>query len=107
MQLVVSIADQHLRLMDEKGGVLAIYAVSTALNGPSEIKDSGGTPRGHHIIRARIGAGQPLAAVFKGRRPTGEIWSPQLAAQFPQRDWILTRILWLSGCEVGVNRLGQ
>jgi L,D-transpeptidase YbiS len=58
-------------------------------------------------VRAGIGAGQPVNTVFVGRRPTGEIWTPELAAQFPQRDWILTRILWLSGCEPGFNRLGN
>lgn len=107
MQIVVSIAEQTLRLMGDEGRVLAEYAVSTALNGPGEIKNSGCTPRGRHVVRARIGAGQAIGTVFSGRRPTGEIWSPQLAAQFPERDWILTRILWLSGCEVGVNRLGD
>lgn len=65
------------------------------------------TPRGRHIIRAKIGAGCPENAVFVRRRPTGEVYTPELGAQYPQRDWILTRILWLSGCEVGFNRLGQ
>ena len=59
------------------------------------------------MIRARIGAGQPINTVFVRRRPTGELWSHELAAQFPERDWILTRILWLSGCEPGFNRLGS
>jgi lipoprotein-anchoring transpeptidase ErfK/SrfK len=58
-------------------------------------------------VRARIGAGQPLGAVFVRRRPTGEVWTPELHAQYPGRDWILTRILWLSGCEPGRNRLGE
>src|ERR1051326_6849473 len=62
-------------------------------------------PRGRHIVRAKIGAGQPLNAVFVRRRPTGEVWSPELHGKFPGRDWILTRILWLSGCEPGKNRL--
>jgi len=106
MRIDVSIAEQCLRLLDDAGSVLSTYAVSTALNGAGEHKGSGCTPRGQHVVRARIGEGQPLGSVFVGRRPTGEIWSPALAAQFPERDWILTRILWLSGCEVGINRLG-
>ena len=65
------------------------------------------TPRGRHIIRAKIGAGQPVNAVFVRRRPTGEIYNADLATQYPDRDWILTRILWLSGCEPGFNRLGD
>lgn len=87
--------------------VLCRYAVSTAANGPGEVIGSHCTPRGWHIIRAKIGAGAPLGAVFVQRRPTGEIWTPALRAQFPTRDWILTRILWLSGLEPGYNRLGQ
>lgn len=83
------------------------YRVSTALNGPGELASSGCTPRGRHIVRAKIGEGQPLNSVFIGRRPTGEIYDGALAEQYPQRDWILTRILWLSGCELGVNRLGN
>lgn len=107
MQIHISIPEQRLRLLDRAGRLLAEYPVATARNGAGETRDSGCTPRGRHVVRARIGDGQPLGAVFVGRRPTGEIWSPQLAAQFPARDWILTRILWLSGCEPGVNRLGD
>ena len=83
------------------------YAISTSKNGLGERNGSYCTPRGRHIVRAKIGAGQPLGAVFVRRRPTGEIWTPALHAAFPGRDWILTRILWLSGCEPGVNRLGD
>lgn len=107
MHIDISIAEQRLRLLDEAGAVLADYPVSTALNGAGEKKNSGCTPRGKHIVRAKIGAGKPLGTVFIGRRPTGELWSPELAAEHPARDFILTRILWLSGCEVGVNRLGD
>ncbi|MGQ0546670.1 MAG: L,D-transpeptidase family protein [Betaproteobacteria bacterium] len=83
------------------------YAVSTAKKGPGEKNGSLCTPRGRHIVRAKIGAGLPLGAVFVRRRPTGEVWTPELHAQYPGRDWILTRILWLSGCERGRNRLGD
>ena len=107
MHIDISIAEQRLRLLDEAGAVLADYPVSTALNGAGEKKNSGCTPRGKHIVRAKIGAGKPLGTVFIGRRPTGELWSPELAAEHPARDFILTRSLWLSGCEVGVNRLGE
>ena len=82
------------------------YPISSALKGSGQDSGSYCTPLGQHIIRAKIGAGQPENTVFVGRRPTGEIYSPELAEQFPGRDWILTRILWLSGCEVGFNRLG-
>lgn len=107
MHIDISIPEQRLRLLDDADTVLADYPVSTALNGPGERKNSGCTPRGKHIVRAKIGAGQPVGAVFIGRRPTGEVWSPELAAEHRARDFILSRILWLSGCEVGVNRLGD
>lgn len=107
MLIEISIPQQRLRLLDDAHGLLAEYAVSTAANGAGENKNSGCTPRGRHVVRARIGAGMPAGTVFVGRRPTGEVWTPHLSVQFPQRDWILTRILWLSGCEPGVNRLGN
>ena len=106
MHIQVSIAGQQLKLIDD-GQCITSYTVSTAKNGPGEKYGSECTPRGRHIIRAKIGAGAPLNTVFKGRRPTGEIYSDDLARQHPQRDWILTRILWLSGCEPGKNRLGE
>lgn len=107
MKISISIPEQLMTLEDAQGKVLAAYPVSTALNGAGEKKNTGCTPRGKHVIRAKIGAGLPIGTVFIGRRPTGETWTPELAAQHPSRDWILTRILWLSGCEVGFNRLGD
>lgn len=107
MRIHISLADQRLSLFGPDGACIRRYPVSTALNGPGEVMDSGCTPRGLHTVRARIGAGAPVGTVFRGRRRTGEIWSPELAARHPQRDWILSRILWLSGCEPGRNRLGR
>ena len=106
-RIEISIADQTLRLLDETGREVRRYSVSTARNGAGELNGSNCTPRGRHIVRAKIGAGEPLNSVFVGRRPTGEIWTPELAALHPGRDWMLTRLLWLSGCEPGFNRLGQ
>ena len=101
MTIEVDVARQALRF----GG--KTYAVSTSKNGLGEKNGSFCTPRGRHIVRAKIGAGQPLHAVFVRRRPTGEVWTPALHASCPGRDWILTRILWLSGREPGFNRLGD
>lgn len=101
----VDLAAQELEL-HARGKILARYPVSTAANGPGERMNSFCTPRGRHCIRAKIGAGAPLGAVFVGRRATGEIYQRGLAAQSPRRDWILTRILWLRGCEPGFNRGG-
>ena len=102
MSLLIDVSRQELLLPGGKR-----YAVSTAKNGLGERNGSFCTPRGRHIVRAKIGAGQPLRAVFVRRRPTGEVWTPELHAQYPGRDWMLTRILWLSGCEAGRNRLGE
>lgn len=107
MQIEISIPEQLLTVLDDDGELLAQYKVSTAANGVGCEKDSGCTPLGQHIIRAKIGDGAETSAVFVGRRTTGEICTPELMAQFPERDWILTRILWLSGMERGVNRLGN
>ena len=106
MNITVNISRQRLELFDDAGKLLRSYAVSTALNGPGEEANSNCTPRGRHVIRAKIGADQPVNTVFVRRRPTGEIYTPELGLQYPDRDWILTRILWLSGCEPGYNRLG-
>ncbi len=107
MRIEISIAKQTLTLFDNFGDIKAKYSVSTAANGVGCEKNSGCTPLGNHIIRAKIGADALPNAVFVGRRVTGEICTPELMAQFPDRDWILTRILWLSGKEVGKNRLGN
>lgn len=101
----ISITSQRLVLVDE-GKIVKSYPVSTAKNGPGELRGSECTPRGWHKIRAKIGAGLPVYSVFKARRPTGEIYSTELGKQFPERDWILTRILWLGGLEPGKNRYG-
>ncbi|KAA0013672.1 L,D-transpeptidase [Billgrantia pellis] len=102
----VDIARQ--RLVHWQGGrMLAEWPASTALAGPGQGEGSGGTPLGWHYVRAAIGANQPFGAVFRGRRPTGEVYSPALAAAHPERDWILTRILWLCGLERGFNRGGD
>lgn len=103
----ISLGQQTLTLLDDSDHAISRYRISSAKNGPGEINGSFCTPRGKHIIRAKVGAGAPLNTVFVKRRPTGEIYSPDLGAKFPGRDWILTRILWLSGCEPGRNRLGK
>lgn len=102
----VSIANQCLELW--QGDECCFTArVATATNGPGELSGSECTPRGAHVVRAKIGSGCAVNTVFIGRRPTGETYSPALRIEQPQRDWILTRILWLSGTEPGINRLGQ
>jgi len=106
MKLHISVARQALSVFDDQGNAVREYPVSTAAAGVGEVSGSYQTPRGRHIIRAKIGAGQPENTVLVRRRPTGEIWTPELGETFPDRDWILTRILWLSGCEPGSNRLG-
>lgn len=102
----VDLASQMLFLYREDA-LLAAYPVSTSRQGPGDKMGSGCTPRGQHRIRIKIGAGEPENCVFVGRRPSGEIYTPELARENPQRDWILTRILWLTGLESGRNRGGR
>ena len=99
--ILIDIGKQQLTFQGRR------WSVSTARNGPGEKNGSFCTPRGKHIVRAKIGAGQPPGTVFVRRRPTGEVWTPELHAKYPGRDWMLTRILWLSGKERGFNRLGD
>ena len=106
MHLELVVARQVL-LLYQLGHVIQRYFVSSAKNGIGEIKHSLCTPRGWHIIRAKIGQDVPSNAVFVRRRLTGELFVPAMRAQFPERDWILTRILWLSGLEIGKNRLHE
>ena len=106
LRISVSFQQQRLRLL--KGDELIMdVPVSSAGNGPGERMGSECTPRGRHIVRARIGEGAPLGSIFVGRRATGECFHAGMRARYPERDWILTRILWLSGLEPGRNRLGK
>lgn len=102
-KIEISLAEQQLNLL-VNGQVVRNYVVSTAKNGPGERLHSGCTPRGEHVVRLKIGANCPPNSVFVGRRPTGEIYTAELAARYPKRDWILSRILWLSGRQSGYNR---
>lgn len=107
-EIEIDVPSQSLILRDKTTGKNIIeVAVSTAANGVGEENGSEHTPRGKHIICARIGEGQPINAVFAARRPTGERYTEGLRKLHPQRDWILTRILWLKGCEKGKNRMGS
>jgi L,D-transpeptidase YbiS len=105
-ELLISLTRQTLQLL-RAGRVEREFLVSTSRYGPGERSGSLCTPRGLHVIRAKIGQGLPPGAVLRGRRPTGEVFSPALHAALPGRDWILSRILWLSGLERGRNRLGN
>jgi L,D-transpeptidase YbiS len=106
ISLHVSITKQELQVIDNSQ-LIKSYPISTAKNGPGELANSEKTPRGMHMIRAKIGKNCAINTVFIGRRPTGEIYTPELKHHHPDRDWILTRILWLSGLEIGKNRLGD
>jgi lipoprotein-anchoring transpeptidase ErfK/SrfK len=103
-ELRIYLNRQELELWRD-GALEAVYPVSTAA--PGEQCGSGRTPRGRHRIRLKIGEGCPLNTVFVARRPTGEIYTPELGAQYPERDWVLTRVLWLTGDESGLNRGGE
>jgi L,D-transpeptidase YbiS len=102
----IDISKQRLRLKQGER-TLMDAPVSTGLKGAGEVMDSERTPRGWHVVCEKIGGGAPLNTVFVGRRPTGELYTPELRQKHPGRDWILTRILWLSGTESGRNQGGK
>lgn len=102
----ISIATQRLDVIEE-GLVLHSYMISTARNGTGQQKGSECTPLGWHKVRVKIGAEKPINSVFIGRRPTGEVYTETLGLKYPERDWVLSRILWLCGTEVGFNRHGD
>ena len=104
VRITISIAKQRLNL--EINSQSNEYTISTSRFGPGEKKNSFCTPRGRHIIRAKIGEGEARGQIFKDRRPTCDIYSPD-SHNLQDGDWILTRILWLSGTQVGKNRLGN
>ena len=106
MKIQICLSTQSLTLFDDQDKRVCHFLVSTAKNGAGEQKGSFCTPRGAHLIRAKIGKDAPMNAVFVGRRPTGEVYTPELKRAYPERDWILTRILWLRGEEIGKNRRG-
>jgi L,D-transpeptidase YbiS len=105
-RIEIFIAQQKLRLYNSQT-LVKQWSVSTASAGAGQQEGSGCTPTGLHRIRLKIGANAPINSVFVGRRQTGEIYSAKLAQTYPDRDWILTRILWLQGLEWGHNRGGQ
>ncbi len=105
-RILIDISTQSLSAYD--GEILRkSYSVSTSKYGVGELKDSYQTPRGAHIVRAKIGQNLPINTHFVGRRPTGKIYNQNSRGQHPNCDWVLTRIMWLQGSEIGKNRLGN
>ena len=102
MQIVINIATQRLTLYKNQVAV-SHYSISSAKNGIGSQQDSGCTPLGRHVIAQKIGSDEPINSVFIGRVLTGESYDAALDIENPERDWILSRILWLKGLEEGSN----
>ena len=102
----INIEQQQLTLLQDEN-IIATYPVSTAKNGIGQLNGSECTPLGLHVVDSKIGADSEINSVFIGRQETGEIFSEELQQNNPERDWILTRILWLSGLEEGKNKGGE
>lgn len=98
----IDTATQTLTLYDGEVCVRR-FEISTGKNGTGQLEGSGCTPLGKHTIAEKFGDDLPHNAVFVARQFTGELYDDALAAAFASRDWILGRILWLSGCEQGIN----
>ncbi|MBV1914218.1 MAG: L,D-transpeptidase [Pseudomonadales bacterium] len=106
VKLVIGVSTQNLSVSVD-GRVAKTFSVSTGIRGTGQQFGSEKTPLGKHYICSKIGADVPEMGVFVGRRFSGEIFTPKLSSQYPERDWILSRILWLSGLEPGFNRNGE
>src|SRR5258708_36731896 len=91
---VICVADQTICVYVQKQ-FLPRDQVSTTQFGVVDYPGTSETPLGHLSIAKKIGDGAPLGMVFKDRKPTGEILTPNA----PGRDPIVTRILWLKGLE--------
>jgi len=91
--ITINISEQTLEYKDKS------YLISSALNGVGEVEGSYCTPIGKFKIYPRIGQDLPDNSVLVSRQATGEIYNKALSIQHPDRDWILTRILWLEGSE--------
>lgn len=96
---MIYIVGNQQKLILKQNDKIFYYSISTALKGFGEKANSFQTPRGLHRIHQKIGDNLLENAVFIARRFTGEIYTPALGAANPDRDWILTRILWLEGLE--------
>jgi len=103
----VGVRSQQLALYDERGVPVRQYVVSTASKGVGERVNSYQTPRGWHKVCERIGDGVARDTIIYRRQITPWKYTPQLHAEYPNKDWILTRILWLCGQEPGVNQGGD
>ena len=106
IKIIVDVTAQQLFVL-HKQQVIQQYSVSTATKGTGQQNGSEQTPLGNHKIHSKLGGNVPINGVFVGREFTGEIYSAELSEQHPKRDWILTRILWLTGLEPGFNQQGE
>lgn len=103
----VGVRNQQLALYDERGVPVRQYVISTASKGVGERVNSYQTPRGWHKVCERIGDGIEIDTIIYRRQVTPWKYTPQLHAEYPNKDWILTRILWLCGQEPGLNQGGE
>ncbi|WP_038247757.1 L,D-transpeptidase [Ghiorsea bivora] len=102
--MIKIIVSEQMLYHHRKTGVVCAYPVSTARNGVGNIENSLQTPLGKHQICAKIGGGLPVYTYFESREPKG-IFTQKTAHH--KADWILSRILWLTGVQTGVNKRGK
>ena len=102
IKLLVNISEQKLYVKNQNK-TLKTYFISTGKAGVGQESGSYKTPLGCHEICEKIGAECLINTIFVGRKPTGDIYSEEFALKNNNNDFILTRILWLSGLEPGKN----
>lgn len=91
---MIHVCSKSQTLKVTQGDILLFQApISTGERGLGFEEGSLCTPTGNFIVKERIGEGAPLHTSFKGRLPR-RIWKGEAST-----DAILTRILWLHGCD--------
>jgi len=98
--LIVSIRNQELVII-ENDTLQRTFSISTSKNPPSCTENSFGTPLGIHALADKIGDGEPIGMVFKGRVPTSHF--SELPEEEQKKNLITTRIIRIRGLEEGYN----
>jgi len=101
--LFVSIQQQQMYLI-EKDSIIKKYSVSTAKKGVGNELHSLKTPIGLHNVKRKIGDHVPLGGILEARVYNGSMATIYEDKTKADGDYVTTRILWLDGEEVGINK---
>ena len=106
-EILIDISQQRLFLLDNRGDLVISYPISSSSYGEGQIENSYKTPLGNHIIKEKIGADAPKNVIFKERINTGKFAEIYHDDYDTEEDHVTSRILWLEGTEMGLNKGGN